>query len=244
MSLLEEKSKEIMDRLMLCPCEEHAGAFIITREDAEVIIRRSLEWSRKTAPEHKIKELAKKLVFQFSFKPPELRAQHISPWLNGHMPHIIEQDTKADKMNIYVASSWRNKMQPAIVTALRKLGHEVYDFRNPESGNHGFNWSEIDGGWIHWTLDQYVDALEHEIAKDGFNFDMNGLLACDALVLLLPCGRSAHLEAGWAKGAGKKLYILMMEKEEPELMYKMADRIFTTFDDFLREFEKLATVPQ
>ena len=33
---------------------------------------------------------------------------------------------------IYVASSWRNKYQPEVVAALRKAGHGVYDFRNPE----------------------------------------------------------------------------------------------------------------
>ena len=45
----------------------------------------------------------------------------------------------------------------------------------------------------------------------------------DAFVLLMPCGRSAHLEAGWAIGAGKPTAILL-SAGEPELMYKMADR--------------------
>ena len=33
---------------------------------------------------------------------------------------------------IYVASSWRNPYQPEVVAALKKAGHEVYDFRNPK----------------------------------------------------------------------------------------------------------------
>lgn len=48
------------------------------------------------------------------------------------------------KRNIYVASSWRNPYQPVVVGELRFMGHEVYDFRNPEPGSHGFHWSEID----------------------------------------------------------------------------------------------------
>ena len=32
---------------------------------------------------------------------------------------------------IYVASSWRNALQPGVVTKLRRDGHEVYDFREP-----------------------------------------------------------------------------------------------------------------
>lgn len=31
----------------------------------------------------------------------------------------------------------------------------------------------------------------------------------DTCVLALPCGRSAHLEAGWMSGAGKKLIVYM-----------------------------------
>ena len=45
--------------------------------------------------------------------------------------------------NIYVASSWRNQYQQRVVSLLRELGHEVYDFRNPSPDNHGFSWSEI-----------------------------------------------------------------------------------------------------
>ena len=34
---------------------------------------------------------------------------------------------------IYVASSWRNEHQPAVVAALRESGHEVYDMTTPRS---------------------------------------------------------------------------------------------------------------
>ena len=40
---------------------------------------------------------------------------------------------------------------------------------------------------------------------------------------MLPCGRSAHTEAGWMAGAGKKVIAYIPEKEDPELMYKMFD---------------------
>ena len=57
---------------------------------------------------------------------------------------------------IYVASSWRNSIQPKVVKALRAEGHEVYDFRNPTVGNKGFAWSAIDKDWMKWTPQQYV----------------------------------------------------------------------------------------
>ena len=36
---------------------------------------------------------------------------------------------------IYVASSWRNTIHPSVVAALRKDGHDVYDFKNPAPGD-------------------------------------------------------------------------------------------------------------
>jgi hypothetical protein len=49
----------------------------------------------------------------------------------------------------------------------------------------------------------------------------------DGCVLVLPCGRSAHLKAGWFVGAGKPLWIMLDDASpiEPELMYKMSNRV-------------------
>ena len=109
---------------------------------------------------------------------------------------------------VYVASSWRNSFQPAVVLGVGKMGHEVYDFRYPAAGEHGFSWREIDPDWGRWTVDQYAAALEHETAKFGFALDMEALRACDICLLVMPCGQSAHLELGWAVGAGKMTGVL------------------------------------
>lgn len=128
-------------------------------------------------------------------------------------------------MKIYLASSWRNEGQPLVVRMLRNEGHEVYDFRNPVAGNDGFHWSSVDGGWKQWTPERYRTALSHPIAEEGFRCDFEAMKWADAFVLLMPCGRSAHLELGWAIGAGKKTAILLADEQEPELMYKLADAI-------------------
>lgn len=127
---------------------------------------------------------------------------------------------------VYVASSWRNNQQPAVVAALREAGHDVYDFKNPEPGNHGFHWSDIDENWERWTPAELREAHVHPIAEAGFKLDMDALQAADACVLVMPSGRSAHLEAGYAVGAGKPTVILLAEGE-PELMYKMARTVLT-----------------
>ena len=53
----------------------------------------------------------------------------------------------------------------------------------------------------------------------------------DTGVLVMPCGRSAHLEAGYFVGAGKRLIILINDSE-PELMYKMG-MLATTIDEVI-----------
>lgn len=125
---------------------------------------------------------------------------------------------------IYVASSWRNPYQPAVVAALRSDAHMVYDFRNPRPGNQGFKWSEIDPNWEAWSPERYRELLDHPIAKRGFASDFDAMKWADTFVLVLPCGRSAHLELGWACGQGKQT-IVLLDKMEPELMVKMCDHL-------------------
>ncbi|MBA9078965.1 hypothetical protein [Rufibacter quisquiliarum] len=140
-------------------------------------------------------------------------------------------------MKIYVASSWRNDIQPAVVALLRAAGHEVYDFKNPH-GNTGFSWSQIDPNWQQWTDEQYLEALNHPIAVAGFKSDFDAMHWADACVLVLPCGRSAHTEAGWMQGMGKPT-IALLAGGEPELMYKIFEACFTTVVEIKEHLEAL-----
>lgn len=141
-------------------------------------------------------------------------------------------------MKIYMASSWRNERQPEVVRRLSVAGHRVYDFRHPRPWYQGFHWSEIHHHWKCWTPAEYRDALDHPVAVRGFGFDFEAMEECDVCVLLLPCGRSAHLEAGWCKGMGKGLAILLDSQVEPELMYKLADVICLDLQELLMWLEK------
>lgn len=136
-------------------------------------------------------------------------------------------------MNIYVASSWRNERQQDVVKKLRAIGHEVYDFREADSA---FNWREI--AWKPLSpVSDFPAALQHPISRKAFDADMAALRRADACVLLLPCGLSAHLEAGWAAGSGRSLVVLLGESDarpfEPELMYSMAELVTADLDDVL-----------
>lgn len=131
---------------------------------------------------------------------------------------------------IYVASSWRNKYYPEVVEALRSSGHEVYDFRNPPHGGNGFHWTDIDENAPNWTFEQYAEGLLHPLAEKQFQADINALYWADICVLVLPCGRSAHTEAGYMAGKGKKVVVYIPEMQEPELMYKLFNGVVHDID--------------
>ncbi len=137
-------------------------------------------------------------------------------------------------MKVYVASSWRNQLQPAIVLMLRKIGLEVYDFRNPP-GRTGFSWRDVSPDWQNWTTEQYREALKHPVSRAGYQSDIEALRACDVCVLVLPAGRSACWEFGYACGQGKRGIVVQFEPQEPELMFLEAEIVSTPnelFDAF------------
>lgn len=141
---------------------------------------------------------------------------------------------------VYVASSWRCAMQPAVIHLLKAAKVPHYDFRNPEGGT-GFAWSEV---MPSFKIDEqlanvtdYLAGLEHPRSVEGFNSDFEAMERADTFVLVLPCGRSAHLELGWAVGAGKRTAILLdpdsNDNVTPELMYKMVDFVTDSVMDLL-----------
>jgi hypothetical protein len=125
-------------------------------------------------------------------------------------------------MKIYVCSSWRNPHYPGVVEHLRSRSFEVWDWRNPPTGGNGFRWQDCGRfGYVmgeKWSSDEWDKTLKHPSAQAGFASDLAGMNWCDVGVLLHPCGRSAHLEAGWLAGRGKTVHILAQEPVEPDLM--------------------------
>lgn len=136
---------------------------------------------------------------------------------------------------IYVASSWRNPRYEAILDCLDQWTIPYYNWRDEQ----GFNWSEVFHGTRTteaWTEEvppaHFAVALRSERAQQGFERDMSHLEAAEAVILLLPCGKSAHLEAGWAVGNAKPvaLYVSSNDLLQPELMYGMFDMVTSDID--------------
>lgn len=134
---------------------------------------------------------------------------------------------------VYVASSWRNPIQIAVCETLKAVQIPHYDFRNPE-GNTGFSWNDVkpikeghfstpNKGSDYESAEDYLYMLKHPKSELGFKSDFDAMKKADTVIMILPCGKSAHLELGWAVGQNKRTAILMENPIEPELMYKMVD---------------------
>jgi len=148
----------------------------------------------------------------------------------------------AEIKKVYVASSWRNPLQQGVVHTLRAAGLEVYDFRDPPPPciPNGFRWTDIDPHWQQWTPAQWRAGLKTGTARRGYAADRAGMDWADCCVLVLPCGRSAHLEAGFMAGQGKPVFTLALEPVEPELMSLLLgppEHICTDMGELLERLE-------
>ncbi len=155
-----------------------------------------------------------------------LRLKGISFSINSKQFLIFVVNQSVFQMaKVYVASSWRNQHFESVVNALRAAGHEVYDFRNPPHGQGSFHWGNLDPDYMNWTTRQYRDGLRDLRSELQFSNDISAMEWADTCVLVLPCGRSAHTEAGWFAGRGCRTFAYLPEPQEPELMYKLFDMV-------------------
>lgn len=134
-------------------------------------------------------------------------------------------------MKIYIASSWKNApWLYELASSLRQGGHEVDLFCDEHGGRYVFDYRELKN----YQKMTGITFLQQTKAKKAFKEDKKWIDWADCIVMLLPCGNSAHLEAGYAKGQGKQLYILgKFPKGEFDVMYGFADGIFTSLDELL-----------
>jgi hypothetical protein len=125
---------------------------------------------------------------------------------------------------LYIVGSLRNPQVPKVAAYLRTLGHDVFDdwySAGPEADDC---WQAYEQARGH-SLPQ---ALEGYHAWHVFEFDRYHLNRCQAGVLVLPVGKSGHLELGYLMGQGKPGYILLdKEPERFDVMYRFARGVYT-----------------
>ena len=77
---------------------------------------------------------------------------------------------------------------------------------------------------------EFIKALDHPMPCRAYASDHAGMEWADVCVLVLPSGKSSHMEAGWMKGKGKPVYVLLAE-DRPELSYKLFDKICISLEE-------------
>lgn len=121
--------------------------------------------------------------------------------------------------SVYVIGSLRNKNIPTVAESLRSTGLDVFDdwySAGPEADDYLRDYYRGRGL-------SYSEVLNSYAAKHIFEFDRYHLERCDCAVLVLPAGKSGHLELGYVIGLGKPGYILMDgEPERVDIMHQFA----------------------
>lgn len=123
-------------------------------------------------------------------------------------------------MKIYIAASWTlAPMVRIFAQFLRAHGYEVYDFTSPE--HFVFNITEESEPPRHRA--NWLDVASMPEVQKACEVDKAGMDWADVGVLLLPSGRSSHMEAGYLIGQGKPLIVFgPLPLGEFEVQYNMA----------------------
>lgn len=131
---------------------------------------------------------------------------------------------------VYLIGSLRNPEVPKLAQTLRKAGHEVFDdwyAAGPEADD---KWMEYEKNRGH----DFATALNGYAAQHVYSYDKSHLDRCGVGVLLMPAGKSGHLELGYMIGQGKPGYILLpSEPERFDVMYNFASGVFSKTEDLL-----------
>jgi hypothetical protein len=143
------------------------------------------------------------------------------------------------KQKIYVMGSLKNPDIVRVGNAIRELGYDA--FEDWHGGGEG-----ADDAWQnyeHLRGRTYKEALYDRYATHIFEFDKFHLDESIAGVLVLPAGKSGHIELGYLAGQGKPVYVLFdKEPKQPEerfeCMYRFAESVFFDIDSLLEELRR------
>jgi hypothetical protein len=139
---------------------------------------------------------------------------------------------------IYLIGSLRNPEVPKVANKLRDAGLEVFDdwySAGPEADD---KWRDYEKG----RGRSYMEALAGAAAKNVFQFDKRNLERATSVILVLPAGKSGHLELGWSLGRGVRGYILLDSPERWDVMYQFADLVTDKLEDIIMDICQKYTI--
>lgn len=133
-------------------------------------------------------------------------------------------------LKLYLIGSLRNPEVPLVGNRLREEGYDVFDdwhAAGPEADDCWQKYEQARGR-------HYGDALYGPAAVNIFQFDYKHLMESDGAVLILPAGKSGHLELGFMVGQGKPTFVLFHEEPERfDVMYQFATGVYFGLDHLI-----------
>lgn len=131
--------------------------------------------------------------------------------------------------SLYLIGSLRNAQVPEVANCLRDLLPHVTVFDDwyaagPEADD---KWRDYERGRGH----DLSAALHGEAARNVFQFDKRHLDEAGTVVLLLPAGKSAHLEAGYCIGQGKHVVVVFDDPDRFDVMYQFCSHWCSNLDE-------------
>ena len=141
---------------------------------------------------------------------------------------------KPVKYQYFIASRWRNRDKVLeLVKQLRERNKTVFSFFEGSKKVFSIFDSKLDPESVMKKFESTKKWQKDQRVRKIFEKDVEGLKKAKVLILLLPAGKSAHIEAGVAYGLGKKC-ILIGDQKEAESLYFIFDEIYPSIDDYLK----------
>jgi hypothetical protein len=137
------------------------------------------------------------------------------------------------KYQYFLASRYRNKdIVLDLANKIRQKGKTVYCFIESEASLKHVGPLDINPIDAMKEFEQIIDWRNDTKVREIFETDMNALKDSEKLILMLPAGKSSHIEAGVAFGLGKPT-ILIGDQKEAETLYLTFAESYNTPEEFL-----------
>ena len=145
---------------------------------------------------------------------------------------VAIETVPTQKRKIYIIGSLRNPCIPQVAKAIREAipYAEVFDdwyAAGPEADDYWKKYEQERGR-------SYQEALQGHAAKNVFAFDKRNIDEATDVVLVMPAGKSGHLEFGYSVGQGKNSHVLLEpDVDRWDVMYQFASGVHHELEDLI-----------
>lgn len=126
--------------------------------------------------------------------------------------------------DFFIAGRWRNRDEVMKITnVVRSAGYKAHCFLENDYSEAlarlGFDKNAMES--------ENTEKLpqDHPLIQEIFKKDLEGQMASENFLLVLPAGTASHIESGISYGMGKKCYAFG-KLEKTETLYCIFDEIF------------------